>query len=244
MTDRSGESKGNVMRALGLRNKVAPMAVPTITDEELHDEAVVHALTGTRQLRKDLSEAKHNEQRVTAEYAAFKADAVEEIRVQKHEYESKLNMLRAKIEAQDSLLKDTGRKMEHFERLSFELGTKCDDIEKFYLHELRNIRDAANHAMLSLISSINNVSIGLNDAAKHSGEGLVKQVENSANNMSSFIDDLRAKKDAGEYRPRPNPLQEQSVPLTQDAEESLAKLVQQIKAKPYTEKEEPEASDL
>jgi predicted RNase H-like nuclease (RuvC/YqgF family) len=215
---------------------------PAITDEELHDEAVVHALTGTRQLRKDLAETKHNFERVTAEYAAFKQDATEELRVQKHEYESKLVQLRAKIEAVDSQLKEAGRKLEHFERLSFELGTKCDDIEKFYLHELRNIRDAANHVMLSLISNINNVTVGLNDAAKHSGDGLVKQVENSANNMGTFIDDLRAKRDAGEYRQRPNPMQDSPAPLTQDAEESLAKLVQQIKAKPYTEKEEPEAS--
>jgi len=240
MTDNRNETKGNVaLRALGLRSKVTTTPIAPITDEELHDEAVVHALTGTRQLRKDLSEWKHKAEHTAAEFSAFKQDAAQEIMTLKHEYESKAAMLRAKIEAQDGMLKETGRKLEHYERLSYELGTKCEDIEKFYLNELRSIRDAATHTMMSQLSGVNNATIALNEATKHSGEGLLKQVDNSATNMIVFLDDLKKRRSTGEYRPKPTPPVEQK-PMTPDDEEALGKLVEQFKARPHEAENEPE----
>ena len=228
MTDKGDTKSGGALRALGLRSKTAPMP-PAITDEELHDEAVIQAISGTRQMRKELAEWKHKAEQTIADFSAFRHDTAQELLTQKHEYESKAAMLRAKIEAQDGMLKELGHKLEHYERLAFELSTKCDDVEKFYLQELRTIRDAANHMVLGMVSNINNATVGLNEAAKHSGEGLVKQVENSANNMASFIDDLRNKRDAGEYRPKPRPKEQPAQPaLSIEDEERLSKLSQHL----------------
>jgi hypothetical protein len=104
-------------------------------------------------------------------------------------------------------------------------------MEKFYVHELRTIRDTTNHMVIGQIGGINNATNALNETAKHLGEGLVKQVENSANNMSTFIDDIRKRRAAGEYLPNPDRLQEKLQPLAPEAEEALAELVKTFKAK-------------
>lgn len=233
MTDK-GDTKGNaVLRALSLRPKVQPIMPANLTEEQMHDEAVKYAITASNQLRAEREHFRQQAEQTNAEYAEYKQDAVEELRVQKHEYESKLNMLRATLDARERQLEDTGRKLEHYHSVAHELATKFDDFEKFYMHELRVIRDTANHMAVGLVTGINNATAALTDAAKHSADGLVKQVENSATNMAAFIDDIRAKREAGEYRPKTHPMQEEKLkPLAPDAEEALADLVQKIKAKP------------
>jgi hypothetical protein len=213
-----------------------------MSESELHDEAMRYAMAASHQLRKEKDEWQEKAETVTAEYIAFKQDAAQEILTAQHEYDTKSSMMRTKIELLDKQLQDMThryeiqisdlqRKLDHFERATAELSTKCDDMEKFYIHELRTIRDTTNHMIVGQISSINNATNALNEASKHLGEGLVKQVENSANNMSTFIDDIRKRRAAGEYLPNADRLQEKLQPLAPDAEEALADLVKTFKAK-------------
>jgi predicted nucleic acid-binding Zn-ribbon protein len=206
-------------------------------DQQL-DESISYAIAATNQLRDELSATKAKLVEVTNAFADYKADVTSEMTAQQQEHNSKSSMLRASLDAREKQLDDTGRKLEHYVGVAFELATKFDDFEKFYMHELRTIRDQANHLAIALISGINNTTSALNDAAKHSSEGMVRQVENSANNMAAFIDDIKRKRDAGEYRPRPDRMQEKLQPLAPEAEEALADLVKTFKAKPINDDEE------
>jgi hypothetical protein len=233
-----------VSNITGLRGKPRPVPLmqEAMSESELHDEAMRYAMTASQQLRKEKDEWREKAESVTAEYVAFRQDAAQEILTAQHEYDTKSSMMRTKIELLDKQLQDMTRryeiqitdlqrKLDHFERATAELSTKCDDMEKFYVHELRTIRDTTNHMVIGQIGGINNATSALNDTAKHLGEGLVKQVENSANNMSSFIDDIRKRRAAGEYLPNPDRLHEKMQPLAPEAEEALAELVKNLKAK-------------
>jgi hypothetical protein len=203
------------------------------------DESIKYAIAATNQLRDELSATKAKLVETTNAFADYKADITNELMTQKQEYDSKSSMLRATLDAREKQLDDTGRKLEHYVGVAFELATKFDDFEKFYMHELRTIRDSANHVAVGLLGGINNATASLTDAAKHSAEGMVKQVENSANNMAAFIDDIKRKRDAGEYRPKPNPMKEDKLkPLAPEAEEALADLVKTFKPKPINDDEE------
>jgi hypothetical protein len=236
MTDVPPKTLGNV---LGLKGKPKP-TFPVVMDESQQlDESIKYAIAATNQLRDELSATKAKLVETTNAFADYKADVTSELMATKQEHDSKSSMLRASLDAREKQLDDTGRKLEHYVGVAFELATKFDDFEKFYMHELRTIRDQANHVAVGLISGINNATSALNDVAKHSSDGIVKQVENSANNMAAFIDDIKRKRDAGEYRPKPNPMKEDKLkPLAPEAEEALADLVKTFKAKPINDDEE------
>lgn len=237
-------AEGKVGNVLGLRGpRPVPLMTEPMSPDEMHDEAMRYAMTASQQVRREAAEWREKAESVTAEYVAFKADAVQEALIAKHEYDTKSAMMRAKIDALDAQLQDMARKtsdeikelkrkLDHYEHATAELSTKCDDMDKFYVHELRAIRDATNHMQIGLIAGINNVTTAVTDTVRHSAEGVLKQVENSANNMGAFIDDLRKRRAAGEYIPRQDRMKEPLPALAPDAEEALAKLVQQIKAKP------------
>jgi hypothetical protein len=239
--DQPGAAGRSISKVLGLRNsntKTATATLNALTDDDLHDEAVVHALTGTRQLRKDLGEWKHKAENLAAELAATKHDTATELLTSKHEYDAKLTMLRAENAAVRKQLGETGARLEHFERLAFELNTKCEDIEQFYLNELRTLDDAGSHMALSVVSGINNASVALNEAARHSADGLLKQFKNSAQNMKSFLEDLKRRRDVGEYRPRPRPIpREADKRLPEEVEAELSSLVAKLKPVPITDEE-------
>jgi hypothetical protein len=238
MTDTPAKTLSNV---LGLKGKPKPGFPLVMNPDQQLDESISYAIAATNQLRDELSATKAKLVEVTNAFADYKADITNELMTQKQEHDSKSSMLRASLDAREKQLDDTGRKLEHYVGVAFELATKFDDFERFYMHELRTIRDAANHVAVGLLGGINNATASLTDAAKHSADGIVKQVENSASNMVAFIDDIKRKRDAGEYRPKPNPMKDDKLkPLAPDAEEALAKLVQQIKTRPH---EDTDATD-
>ena len=226
--------KTTLSNVLGLKSKPKPGFPLVMNPDQQLDESISYAIAATNQLRDELSTTKAKLVEVTNAFADYKADVTNELMAQKQEHDSKSSMLRASLDAREKQLDDTGRKLEHYVGVAFELATKFDDFERFYMHELRTIRDAANHVAVGLLGGINNATASLTDAAKHSADGIVKQVENSANNMVAFIDDIKRKRDAGEYRPKPNPMKDDKLkPLAPEAEEALAKLVQQIKTRPH-----------
>jgi ABC-type transporter Mla subunit MlaD len=232
-------NKTTLSNVLGLKSKPKP-TFPVVMDESQQlDESIKYAIAATNQLRDELSATKAKLVETTNAFADYKADVTSEMTAQQQEHNSKSSMLRATLDAREKQLDDTGRKLEHYVGVAFELATKFDDFERFYLHELRTIRDAANHVALGLVTGINNSTSALIEAAKHSAEGIVKQVENSANNMAAFVDDIKKRREAGEYRPKPNPMKEDKLkPLAPEAEEALADLVKTFKAKPINEDEE------
>lgn len=267
MTDSRNETtKGNAaLRVLGLKKSVPPPVAELITNEsEQYKAAIKYAIGVDEQLRASLSEWRQKAEETATEYAAFKADVVEDIRVEKHEHDSKVVMLKAKIDALDAQLKDTvsmyegqlkdtRRELNHYSDLSRELSTKCEDLEKMYLHQLRAIRDAAHHMAVGIVKNMNDTTNTINtsmnnatDAAQHCVNGLVNQVESSAKDMAVFIDDIKKRRNVGEYEPRANPLAEKLQPLAPDAEEALARLVQTYKARAYetsNNNKDPDADD-
>ena len=234
--------KTTLSNVLGLKSKPKPGFPLVMNPDQQLDESISYAIAATNQLRDELSATKAKLVEVTNAFADYKSDVTNELMVQKQEHDSKSSMLRASLDAREKQLDDTGRKLEHYVGVAFELATKFDDFERFYMHELRTIRDSANHVAVGMLSGINNATASLTDAAKHSADGIVKQVENSANNMIAFIDDIRRKREAGDYRPKSNQMNDDKLkPLAPDAEEALAELVAKIKARPHDENDEKES---
>jgi hypothetical protein len=131
-------------KVLGLRAKATQATLPPITDEELHDEAIVRALSGSHALRSDMKQWK-------ARAEQFE----EELNTRTHEYESKLIALKTENNMLREKLSDTGAKMEHYQKEALGLLTKADDIEMFFIAELGRMVDLSNQAANQLISGIN-----------------------------------------------------------------------------------------
>jgi hypothetical protein len=229
--------KATLSNVLGLKGKPKATFPLVMNPDQQLDESISYAIAATNQLRDELSATKAKLVEVTNAFADYRADITNELMASKQEHDSKSAMLRATLDAREKQLDETGKKLQHYVGVAFELATKFDDFERFYLHELRTIRDQANHLAVGLISGINNATNALNDVAKHSADGINKQVENSANNMAGFIDDIKKRREAGEYRPKPHPMDDDGrlQPLAPDAEQALADLVAKIKARPAEE---------
>jgi hypothetical protein len=118
--------------------------LPPITDEELHDEAIVRALSGSHALRSDMKMWKQRAEQFE-----------EELNTRTHEFESKLVALKTENNMLREKLTDTGAKMEHYQKEALGLLTKSDDIEMFFISELGRMVELANQSANQLISGIN-----------------------------------------------------------------------------------------
>jgi chromosome segregation ATPase len=120
--------------------------VPTvkISDDDLHDEAVARALTGTRQLREEI-----HHWRARAEKAET------DVFTMKHEFDAKLSMAR---HDNDSLRKQNSNisiKMEHYQISLLKLKTKINDLEMFFKLELKRLTESVNHSANGMIGFAN-----------------------------------------------------------------------------------------
>jgi hypothetical protein len=132
-------------KVLGLRAKATNQAtLPPITDEELHDEAIVRALSGSHALRNDMKMYKQRAEQFE-----------EELTTRTHEFESKLVALKTENNMLREKLHDTGAKMEHYQKEALALLTKSDDIEMFFISELGRMVELANQSANQMISGIN-----------------------------------------------------------------------------------------
>jgi chromosome segregation ATPase len=130
-------------KVLGLRAKAA-QTLPPITDEELHDEAIVRALSGSHALRNDMKMYKQRAEQFE-----------EELNTRTHEFESKLVALKTENNMLREKLHDTGARMEHYQKEALALLTKADDIEMFFISEMGRMVELANQSANQLISGIN-----------------------------------------------------------------------------------------
>jgi chromosome segregation ATPase len=240
MSDTQQNTQRTLGNVLGLKGKSKPMPMPGVmTEAELHDESIVYALAGTRQLRDKVAETTAELSRISQEYATFKSDAAAELITQKQEYEAKLANLRADNAARVRQIEELGAKLEHFQRWCFQLETKCEDFVKFFKNVVATIHDTCQHSAVSMMANVNNTTAALQDAAKHINETMTKQIKTSAEDMYSFLDDIERKRDHAEYRPKEDrkAAPPQPSPPVMD-EEALQKLAKRFAPLPLDQQEQ------
>jgi polyhydroxyalkanoate synthesis regulator phasin len=220
------DTKSTIGTVLGMKKTNKPTSsFPVVMDESQQlDESIKYAIAATNQLREELSATKAKLVEVTNAYANYKTDATNELMTQKHEYDSKLANTRADNDALRRQIAELGAKLEHYERMTFTLETKCEDFEKYFANSLGSIYDAGQHVAVSMVSTINNNTTSLSDAARHVADGLTKHIQHQVEDARAFLADIKAKAGQAEYRPvaaayKPKAASEK---LTEEAEMELA----------------------
>jgi hypothetical protein len=211
---------GGIAKALGLKGKASTL--PPITDEELYEEAVTRAISGSHEMRKEI---KH--WRTRAEVAEA------ELQTRTHEHEAKRAALRGDNDSLRKQLSDLGHKHEFYMRRALELTTKCNDLEMFVAHELTRIHETTQQQTLGLVSAINNTQTQLNEAAKALAEGITHMVGGSAKSLRDYLDDMHKRAAAAEYAPselKPLPEDGRSI-LTDEQEAELQTLAARLAPK-------------
>jgi DNA repair exonuclease SbcCD ATPase subunit len=218
------DTKATIGSVLGMKKAKPTSAFPVVMDESQQlDESIKYAIAATNQLREELSSTKAKLVEVTNAFADYKADASSELMTQKQEYDSKLANTRADNDALRRQITELGAKLEHYERMTFTLETKCEDFEKYFANTLGSIYDAGQHVAVSMVSTINNNTTALSDAARHVADGLTKHIQHQVEDARAFLADIKAKAGQAEYRPvaaayKPKVASER---LTEEAEREL-----------------------
>jgi predicted RNase H-like nuclease (RuvC/YqgF family) len=196
------DTKATIGSVLGMKKAKPTSAFPVVMDESQQlDESIKYAIAATNQLREELSSTKAKLVEVTNTFADYKADASSELMTQKQEYDSKLANTRADNDALRRQITELGAKLEHYERMTFMLETKCEDFEKYFANSLGSIYDAGQHVAVSMVSTINNNTTALSDAARHAADGLTKHIQHQVDDARAFLADIKAKAGQAEYRP-------------------------------------------
>jgi hypothetical protein len=214
MTDTSNSGGRTLSNVLGIKNKPRPPGpMPQLmTEQEQHNAAIVYALSATEKLREERDLALNQVQQLSGELAAVKAETARELIAQKAEYDGNIANARARNNALERQLNETGEKKEKYERWCFQIETKCEDLQKYFNDQLNVIEDAKNHVALGVAAATNHASTvvstamsQLHDAGQHATEGLGKQVAHILADSRAFLADLQQKAVDTPYRPEPKP---------------------------------------
>jgi hypothetical protein len=238
MTDTS--TKTTISNVLGLKGKPkAPGPMPQLhTEQEQRKQAIIYALEATDKLEEQRDLALNRVHQLSEELAivktetarelmTLKSDTTKELMTQKQEYDSKLANTRADNDALRRQLTELGLKLEHYHGMTFTLVTQCENIEKHFANALTGIYDAGQHVAISMVSAINNHTVGLNDAARHAADGLTKQIQHQVDDARAFLADLKTKASHGEYRPVASSYKSklEDSKLPEEAEKELAEWI-------------------
>jgi hypothetical protein len=197
MADQNSVSKNVLGRAFF--GKAMPKS-QALTEEELHEESIVRALSGSRQLRVDLKMWQDRATTSETELAAKTQQFHDQIRDLRGDMEATIVGLRQENEMLRTSLKDVTHRMENFQQWGLQLVTKSNDLEMFFISELGRIADHANTHANAMISMVN-------------GSGAA---------VKKFLDDLNKKRDAAEFAPKIGPKKEE------EDEKQMAELAAQL----------------
>jgi hypothetical protein len=127
--------KGPLAKVFGSKNP------PTrLTEQDLHDEAVIRAITGTKQLREEI--AHWRERAEKAETDNF---------TMKHEFDAKISMARHDNDGLRKQNNDIVAKMEHYQISLLKLKTKINDLEMFFRLEMKRMEEAVKQSANGMI---------------------------------------------------------------------------------------------
>lgn len=112
-----------------------------LTEQDLHDEAVIRAITGTKQLREEI--AHWRERAEKAETDNF---------TMKHEFDAKVTMARHDNDGLRRQNTEIVAKMEHYQISLLKLKTKINDLEMFFRLEMKRMEEAVKQSAHGMIS--------------------------------------------------------------------------------------------
>jgi hypothetical protein len=132
------DTKSTIAKVFGAKNPVK------ISEDELHDEAVVRAITGTKQLRDEIAHWRSRAEKAETDNFTMK-----------HEFDAKIGMARHDNEGLRKQNNDISAKMEHYQISLLKLKTKINDLEMFFRSELGRMVDSVNHSANGAINFAN-----------------------------------------------------------------------------------------
>lgn len=139
------DSKSTIAKVFG--SKSPPVR---LTEQDLHDEAVIRAITGTKQLREEIAHWRERAEKAETENFTMK-----------HEFDAKISMARHDNDGLRKQNSDVTIKMEHYQISLLKLKTKINDLEMFFKLELTRMIDSINHAANGAIGFANGSAKGI-----------------------------------------------------------------------------------